>query len=300
LNTDYWSIWRHVYDKWNIQLKFATIINVLYGFEEGVEIARQEVDRLLYVREKLLMDHPERQDLNLKDVHTVKRVWKYLVKVQERSSGGDVAKFNCVRVEKEMKWDTSVKNGEVEEQDDDEEQRTMWEQIGNFLVEQGNEGRIFIDPRDYYNHYSWCVEDSLNNGKDLTDAQLTEFYSKFAAPVTADEVTSQEQQKQHKEIIDCEKCPNAKGVEVCQCEETCLLCLPHTEAYNPISSDSALPSPPRTPGTQPLPSYFKGRRLSHPPPKLRKRFTDEEAVEILMGFSRGTSSMRRHKRLRIR
>ena len=71
----------------------------------------------------------------------------------------------------------------------------------------------------------------------------------------------------------------------CQCPDTCLICLPHAEGYVPISPISSLPSPPRTPGTQPLPSYFKGRRLSHPRPKVRDRYSDDDAVDILLSFS---------------
>src|SRR5271170_2724126 len=260
MTTDYWTVWRHVYDKWRIQSKFASIIAAVYGSEQGVEVASTEIDRLLHIRERLLTDHPDRQDIDLRNRRTVKRVWRYLQRVQ--AQGEEVAKFSCSRVEREMRWDMN------------EEKEGMWDQIGVFLVEQGNEGRIFIDPRDYYDHYSWCVEDF---GKDVSETVLRDFYNKFARNTTQEEV--------RKEVLDCEECSASAAEENCSCEETCLLCVPHTEGYSPISPISSLPSPPRTPGTQSLQAYFKGRRLEHPPLKQRDDPTDDDAAEILLSFS---------------
>ena len=260
MTTDYWTVWRHVYDKWRIQSKFATITAVVCGNEEGVKIACTEIDRLLHIRERLLTDHPDRQDIDLRNRRTVKQVWRYLQRAQ--AQGEEVAKFSCTRVEREMRWDV------------DEEKEGMWDQIGVFLVEQGNEGRIFIDPRDYYDHYSWCVEDF---GKDVSETVLRDFYNKFARNTTQEEVW--------KEVLDCDECSTSAAEENCSCEETCLLCVPHTEGYSPISPISSLPSPPRTPGTQSLQAYFKGRRLEHPPLKQRDDPTDDDAAEILVSFS---------------
>src|SRR5579859_3442033 len=165
----------------------------------------------------------------------------------------------------------------------------MWRQIGVFLIEQGNEGRIFIDPRQYYDHYSWCVEDF---GKDVPHRLLTDFYCKFARNVNPEEGAI-------KEIMDCKDC--TVSTDSCTCGDTCLLCLPQAAGYSPVSPLSSLPSPPRTPGTQPLPSYFKGKRLSHPPPKSHDTYTDDEAVDILLAFSgRERPSISRHKKQRGR
>ena len=84
-------------------------------------------------------------------------------------------------------------------------------------------------------------------------------------------------------VEECDHCSVSN--ETCQCTDACLLCLPHTETYVPISPLSSLPSPPRTPGTQPLPSYFKGRRLSHPSAKVRDKYSDDDAIFILLSFS---------------
>ena len=260
MTTDYWTIWRHIYDKWQIQRKFATIYASISGQSEGVELAHQEIDRLLYIREKLLADHPDRQDIDLRNRKQVKQVWRYLSKAQ--TLGEEVAKFNCLRVAREMGWDVTSS----------EEDGDMWNQIGVYLIEQGVEGRIFIDPRDYYDHYSWCVEDF---GKEVSQELLTGFYHKFA------KVSTEECKREA--IEECNDC--SVSTETCQCSDTCLLCLPHTEGYVPISPISSLPSPPRTPGTQPLPSYFKGRRLSHPSRKIRDNYSDDDAVDIILSFS---------------
>ena len=275
MTTDYWTIWRHIYDKWRIQKKFTVINANLYGITEGLDIANTEINRLLYIREKLLTDHPDRQDIDLRNRKVVTQVWQYLSKMQ--NLGEDVAKFSCKRVARDMGWEFNM----LEDNGDDED---MWNQIGRFLIEQGMEGRIFIDPRDYYDHYSWCVED-FSGGKEISEEILQGFYNKFAqsTATTIDESTS----NNNCETINCEQC--SPSTEKCQCEETCLLCLPHTEGYTPISPISSLPSPPRTPGTQPLPSYFKGRRLSHPSTTtkllLPEQVTDDDAVDILLSFS---------------
>lgn len=261
MTTDYWIIWRHIYDKWRIQQKFANINANLYGINDGLDIAQQELDRLLYIREKLLTDHPDRQDIDLRNWKTVKRVWLYLSKLQ--SFGEEVTKFSCKRTAKEMRWDITSDNED------------MWNQVGVFLIEQGIEGRIFIDPRDYYDHYSWCVEDL---GKEVSEDMLRGFYQKFAC-----KTTTTTEDGSYREMIQCDDC--SASPEECQCHETCLLCLPLTEGYIPISPLSSLPSPPRTPGTQPLPSYFKGRRLSHPSTKAPDISTDDDAVNILLSFS---------------
>lgn len=277
MSTDYWTIWRHVYDKWRIQYKFASVYSVLDGDTEGPELAAQEIDKLHYVREKLLMDHPDRQDIDLRTRKTVKQVWRYLSKVQEQ--GEQVARFNCARMENEMKWDNASENDD------------MWDQIGAFLIEQGNEGRIFIDPRQYYNHYSWCVEDI---GKDIPAVLLTDFYRKFAKPVSLVEDLL-------KPIVECKEC--TPSTETCTCGDTCLLCVPQADSYSSVSPISNLPSPPRTPGTQPLPSYFKGKRLSHPQPNSTSTiYTDDDAVDILLQFSgvERRSSISRHKKQRGR
>jgi hypothetical protein len=263
MTTDYWILWRHIYDKWRIQQKFANVNAVLHGFTKGLDLAQKEIDRLLYIRETLLTDHPDRQDINLRNRKTVKQVWRYLSKAQ--SLGEEVAKFNCVRVEREMRWD-------IMSEDD-----VMWDQVGLFLIEQGTEGRIFIDPRGYYDHYSWCVEDF---GNDVSECILRDFYLKFA-------MRRGENEHPSRETIDCDDCSTAASSstsEDCQCGETCLLCLPQSEGYVPISPISSLPSPPRTPGTQTLQSYFKGRRLSHPSPKERDKYTDDDAIDILLSF----------------
>jgi hypothetical protein len=275
MNTDYWTVWRHLYDKWRIQSKFAATKSVLTDQTEGYDLAIQEIDKLHYIREKLLMDHPDRQDIDLRMTKTVKLVWRYLSKAQRQ--GDQVAKFKCSRMETEMKWDILS---------DDE---NMWGQISAFLIEQGNEGRIFIDPRQYYDHYSWCVEDF---GGEVTHELLTDFYCKFARMVNPEEGVI-------KEIHDCKDC--TASTECCTCEDTCLLCLPQADGYSPVSPLSSLPSPPRTPGTQPLPSYFKGKRLSHPPPESHDKFTNDEAVDILLAFSgHERPSISRHKKQRGR
>jgi hypothetical protein len=262
MTTDHWTIWRHIYDKWQIQKKFAIIHSSISGQSQGVELAHQEIDRLLYIREKLLADHPDRQDIDLRNRKQVKQLWRYLSKVQ--LLGEEVAKFNCLRVAREMGWDVTSS----------EEDEDMWKQIGVYLIEQGVEGRIFIDPREYYDHYSWCVEDF---GKEVSPKLLTGFYHKFVRTGGSTEECKREA------IEECDDC--SASTESCQCTNACLLCLPHTEGYVPISPISSLPSPPRTPGTQPLPSYFKGRRLSHPPPKVRDKYSDDDAVDILLSFS---------------
>jgi hypothetical protein len=265
MTIDYWVLWRHIYDKWRIQQKFANVNAVLHGCTKGLDLAHNEIDRLLYIRERLLTDHPDRQDINLRNRKTVKQVWRYLSKSQ--SLGEEVAKFSCAQVEREMRWDI------MSEEDD-----VMWDQIGLFLIEQGTEGRIFIDPREYYNHYSWCIEDF---GKDVSECILQNFYLKFAARGGENEGYS-------RETVDCDDCSavaaSSSTTEDCRCEETCLLCLPHNEGYVPISPISSLPSPPRTPGTQTLQSYFKGRRLSHPSLKEREMYTDDDAIGILLSF----------------
>jgi len=277
MNTDYWAIWRHVYDKWRIQYKFAIVNSVLYSHSEGLDIATQELDKLHFVREKLLLDHPDRQDIDLRTRTTVKQVWRYLSKAQ--AQGEQVAKFNCARMENEMKWDISS------------EDVNTWDQIGAFLIEQGNEGRIFIDPRQYYDHYSWCIEDL---GKTVPRGVLTDFYRKFARKA--------KHPKQHvvKDIIECKECTTS--TENCACGDTCLLCLPQAEGYPPVPPVSSLPSPPRTPGTQTLPSYFKGKRLSHPAPKsTHHKYTDDDAIDILLAFSGiDRPAMSRQKRQRGR
>ena len=262
MTTDYWTIWRHIYDKWQIQKKFATIHASISGQSEGVELAHQEIDRLLYIREKLLADHPDRQDIDLRNRKQVKQVWRYLSKVQPLDE--EVAKFNCLRVAREMGWDVTSS----------EEDGDTWNQIGLYLIEQGVEGRIFIDPREYYDHYSWCVEEF---GKEVSQELLKGFYHKFARTGGLTEGCKREA------IEECDDC--SASTETCHCTDSCLLCLPRIEGYVPISPISSLPSPPRTPGTQPLPSYFKGRRLSHPSAKLRDNYSDEDAVDILLSFS---------------
>jgi len=257
MTTDYWCIWRHVYDKWRIQQKFAKINALKHNDEKGYEFACDELDRLWYIREKLLMDHPERQDIDLRNRRTVKLVWRFLRKMQLQ--GDDVAKFDCRKVESELRWDGWI------------EDDAIWDKIGAFLRDQGNEGRIFIDPRDYYDHYSWCLEDS---NKNVMDVRLLEFYNKFSAKVDIEEEPTPP-------LIECKEC---RPESDCQCEENCLLCLPRADGYAPISPVSSLPSPPRTPGTHPLPSYFKGIRLAHPPEKTTESFTDDEAVGILLSF----------------
>ena len=260
MTTDYWTVWRHIYDKWHIQSKFAQINAIMYGDTRGVEVACKEIDRLLHIRERLLTDHPDRPDIDLRSRRTVKQVWRYLQKAQ--LLGEEVAKFSCMRVEREMRWDVN------------EEKEAIWDQIGVFLVEQGNEGRIFIDPRDYYDHYSWCVEDFR---KDVSEMALLDFYAKFTRSIS--------QEEGWRELLDCENCSVSAAEEKCLCEETCLLCVPRTEGYSLISPISSLPSPPRTPGTQSLQAYFKGRRLEHPSPKQREQPTDEDAVDVLLSFS---------------
>lgn len=260
MTTDYWTVWRHIYDKWHIQAKFANIHAMVHGSTHGEDLAYKELDRLLYIREKLLTDHPDRQDLDLRNRRTVKHVWQFLAKSQD--TGYEVAKFNCERVAKEMRWEVSKEDG------------AMWDQIGAFLMEQGNEGRIYIDPREYYDHYSWCVEDF---GQDVSPDALNAFYHQFLRRVDTKESC-------RLDTIECGDC--SVSTDACLCEKMCLLCLPRTETYIPISSESSLPSPPRTPGTQPLPSYFKGKRLSHPPRlKSNITFTDDEAVDLILAFS---------------
>lgn len=275
MTTDYWTVWRHVYDKWRIQSRFAQINAVVHGNDQGVQVACKEIDRLLHIRERLLTDHPDRQDIDLRSRRTVKQVWRYLQRAQ--AQGEEVAKFSCIRIQREMRWDVN------------EDKEGMWDQIGMYLIEQGNEGRIFIDPRDYYDHYSWCVEDF---GKDVSVAGLLGFYDKFARSISQEEVW--------KEFLDCEECSSSPAEEKCLCEETCLLCVPHTEGYSLISPISSLPSPPRTPGTQSLQAYFKGRRLEHPPLKQRDDPTDDDAVDILLSFSGSEQKPSPAKRRKLR
>jgi len=278
MSTNYWPTWRHMYDKWQIQKRFACINARLHGAHEGVDLALREIDHLLYIREKLLLDYPDRQDMDLRDARTVRRVWRFLRKCQGR--GEDVAKFNCGKMEREKGWDF------CKAEDDDEMYEAGWEQVGNFLIEQGNEGRIFIDPRTYYDHYSWCVEDFA--GK-VTRSTLEKFYSQFTRRTEIDVLDGHA-----RETIDCAKCPSSTA-EHGSCEHSCLLCLPQTETVPPISPLSSLPSPPRTPGTQSLPSYFQGRRLPHPRPEKKvERYTDEDAVDVLLSFS-GVSPRKRRR-----
>jgi hypothetical protein len=255
MTADYWMLWRHMYDKWIIQARFARINAILHD-DTGIQVADAEMDRLLSIRERLLSDHPDRQDIDLRCRRTVKRVWQFLTRRQ--SYGENDADFDCLRVEKEMGWDMS--------------EESVWDQIGAYLMEQGYEGRIFIDPRAYYSHFSWCVED---HGKHISDDTLFHFYDKFARHVEKPEIS--------RTTIECDECSKSTGP--CTCLDTCLLCLPFVEGVVPVSPLSSLPSPPRTPGTQSLQSYFKGKRLSHPPSKLPVEYTDHHAINILLSFA---------------
>jgi hypothetical protein len=292
MSTNYWLTWRHMYDKWQIQKRFASLNARLYGAHEGLQIATRELDRLLYIREKLLMDCPDRQDIDLREGQTVRRIWRFLRGCQTR--GEDVAKFNCVRVKREMRWD--LPNSDDDEEMEGEGEGRGWRQVSNFLIDQGNEGRIFIDPRTYYDHYSWIVEDFAGQ---ITSSALEKLYQQFACRTVMepnDDILGSQQlqrQQQQREVVDCAKC--SPSAEYCSCEDSCLLCLPRTETVAPISSLSSLLSPPRTPGTQSLPSYFKGRRLSHPPAERPVvEYTEDEAVDILLSFS-GASRRKRRK-----
>jgi hypothetical protein len=272
MTADYWTLWRHMYDKWSIQARFARINAVLHD-DTGVQVADAEMDRLLSIRERLLTDHPDRQDIDLRCRRAVKRVWQFLTRRQ--SYGENDADFDCLRVEKEMGWDMS---GE-----------SVWDQIGAYLMEQGYEGRIFIDPREYYTHFSWCVED---HEKHISDDTLLHFYDKFARHVEKPEIS--------RTTVDCDECPTSTGP--CTCLDTCLLCLPFVEGVVPVSPLSSLPSPPRTPGTQSLQSYFKGKRLSHPPLKRPVEYTDHHAINILLSFAgaKPPEPLRENKRGRSR
>ena len=279
MSTNYWPTWRHMYDKWQIQKRFACVNARLHDTQEGVDLALREIDRLLHIREKLLLDYPDRQDVDLREARTVRRVWRFLRKCQGR--GEDVAKFNCGKVERMMRWDFCKA-----EDDDDGRNEAGWEQVSNFLIDRGNEGQIFIDPRTYYDHYSWCVEDFA--GK-VTQSALEKFYSQFTCRTETDVLD-----RHARETIDCEKC-SPPTAEHDSCEHSCLLCLPQTETVPPISPLSSLPSPTRTPGTQSLPSYFKGRRLPHPPPEKKvEEYRDEDAVDVLLSFS-GVSPRKRRR-----
>ena len=223
------------------------------------------------------MDHPERQDIDLRNRRMIKLVWRFLRKIQLQGEAGDVAKFECRKVEKELRWDGLRDNASI------------WDQIGTFLLEQGNEGRIFIDPREFYDHYSWCIEDS---NEEVGDVQLSDFYSKFAGRVDIEE-------ERPRDIIECKECN--PSTECCQSQDGCLLCLPQVEAVMAVSPVSSLPSPPRTPGTQPLPSYFKGIRLPHPPERQSESYIEDDAVCILLSFGGFDASKPRYKkRARIR
>jgi hypothetical protein len=270
LSVDYWTLWRHYYDKWNIQSKFAQINAAVHGDSEGVDIAREERDRLWHIRERLLTDHPDRQDIDVRSRRAVKHVWRFLSKRQGQRV--ECAEFKCSRVERSMGWQI----------DDDEDQ--MWDQIGAYLLDQGNEGRIFIDPREFYDHFSWCVEDS---GKEISNTTLAEFYDTFARRGKSEMAWT---------TVDCEECSGS--TQVCYCEETCLSCLPQVDGVPPISPLSSLPSPPRTPGTTSLQAYFKGKRLSHPPPPVDVPHTDDDAANILLSFAGITipEQSREHKR----
>jgi hypothetical protein len=257
LNVDYWTLWRHHYDKWNIQAKFARIKQSMVKEDSGINIATTEISRLLCLREKLLMEHPDRQDIDVRSRRATKQVWRYLQKAQ--IDGTVCAAFDCAKVEKDFGWSVG---------DDGED---MWDQIGTFLMEQGVEGRIFIDPRGFYNHFSWCVEDSA---KPVSPETLDAFYAKFARLGDTEPRGG---------ILECGECVGS--IEACLCSETCLLCLPQVDGCPPISPLSSLPSPPRTPGTQTPESYFKGKRLRHPVPHVDIQYTDEEAVNILMAFA---------------
>jgi hypothetical protein len=251
-----------MYDKWQIQKRFVTIASTPH---EPLTLALREIDRLLYIRERLLLDYPDRQDIDLRDPPTVRRVWRFLRQCQAR--GEDVAKFSCARVERDLGW-------ELDEDGD-------WDAVSAYLLEQGNEGRIFIDPRTYYDSHSWIVEDFP--GKTISPHALEHFYAQFTTynPSYA------------RETLECGKCSDAD--ECGGCEDVCLLCLPAVETVAPISPLSSLPSPPRTPGTQSLPSYFKGRRLVHPPVREEVvEYTDDEAVDILLSFS-GVAPRKRRK-----
>ena len=265
MTTDYWTIWRHIYDKWQIQKKFATIYASISGQSEGVELAHQEIDRLLYIREKLLADHPDRQDIDLRNRKQVKQVWRYLSKAQ--TLGEEVAKFNCLRVAREMGWDVTSS----------EEDGDMWNQIGVYLIEQGVEGRIFIDPRDYYDHYSWCVEDF---GKEVSQELLTGFYQKFARVSTED---ANEKQSRNAMIVLCQqKLVSVRG-HVYYVYHTrrdkfqyhryrhCLHHHGHLEHnhYRPISRQTDYPT-------------RHGKNDSN--------YSDDDAVDIILSFSRGCSA----------
>jgi hypothetical protein len=275
LNTDYWVMWRHNYDKWHIQHKFALVNKFHNRCNRGVDIAAKAIDNLLFIREKLLTDHPDRPDLDLENRNMVKNVWRYLVKAQQDPGAEAVAEFNCVSVAKETRWDVTTND------------ETLWREIQAFLIEQGNEGKIFIDPRKYYNHFSWCVEDC--GSARVSSRQLYGFYEQFGAPVVDEEP---------QETISCVDC--SASAQKCNCGQVCLLCLPHADGYMPVSPQSSLLSPPRTPGTQTMPAYFKGRRLSHPPVRLRKHFTDEEAAGLLLQFADVGTKLERQFKARRR
>jgi hypothetical protein len=258
LTVDYWALWRHHFDKWNIQLRFAKVNNSRDGDATGIDIARKEIDKLFYIREKLLMDHPDRQDIDIRSRRAVKHVWRYLCKAQ--AYGVKCTDFRCSQVEQQFGWNTML------------EDEDMWDHIGEYLMEQGVEERIFIDPRLFYPHFSWTVVDS---GKEVTDENLAEFYDQFAQQATLESSST---------TIECDECTGS--AKTCLCEETCLLCLPQVQGIPPVSPLSSLPSPPRTPGTQSLHLPFKGKRLPHPPPPVETlSYTGEDAANILLGFA---------------
>src|SRR5204862_6191274 len=88
-------------------------------------------------------------------------------------------------------------------------------------------------------------------------------------------------------VLDCAKCTPPTTIAA-QSPDTqhlshCLLCLPKTDPISVMSPSSSLLSPPRTPGTRPLPSYFGGRRLPHPkPPLTDTHISDEDGARMLL------------------
>jgi hypothetical protein len=252
-----------MYDKWHLQARFARIVAVRTGDSGPLSVAEEELEQLHHVREKLLADKPERQDILFEDSRMVRLVWRYLGR---REDAGEA----------EAKFDTRTVAGEVRLQEPG-----GWERLAGYLSEQASKGRIFIDPREFYNHYSWLIEDSPSPPE---PSLLLSFYDTFVQEL---EFPSNPLPA----IIDCAKCSQTDTDDGLP---HCLLCLPKEETYQMMSPSSSLLSPPRTPGTRPLQSYFRGQRLPHPKPPPPE-ISEQDAARMLFTIHNEVAGERRRR-----
>jgi len=270
-------LWRHMYDKWRVQEKFAKIVFTRTGDSAPLVVAHGELDVLLRVRERLLSERPERQDISFRERKVTRLVWRYLLRREELKEAE--AKFKTGEVSAEMGFENEMTWDDVK-----------WDRLMGYLTEQARKGRIFIDPRNFYDHYSWLIEDSLSPPP---TSFLPQFYDTFAQELPSPPASPLPV------ILDCAKCSQTTHQEEEDDLPCCLLCLPRVDdVYTVMSPSSSLLSPPRTPGTTPLPSYFRGRRLAHPRPEPSTDVSDEDVAGMLITLGKHPLPERAKKRQR--